>query len=66
MFFYTKTVDVRELMVYNIDDVRIHLYSIKMFNIRFVVSFLLFYTDLFYLISVSQGTLPCIFFAFYS
>lgn len=66
MFFYTKTVDVRELMVYNIDDVRIHLYSIKMFNIRFVVSFLLFYTYLFYFISVSQGTLPCIFFAFYS
>ncbi len=67
MFFYPKTVDVQKLMVYNNNDVRILLNSIfKMFNIRFVVSFLLFYTYLSYFNSfhLCRTPLSCIFFAF--
>ena len=51
-----QTVDGGKLMSYNMIDVRIRLNSIFIkFNIRFVVSFLLFYTYFFHLILFSAG-----------
>lgn len=62
--FCLKAVDVSYVMGYNNIDVRIRLILLIMFNIRFVVSFLLFYTY-FNLISfdLCRTPLSCIFFA---
>ena len=62
-FFYIKTVDVRQCMRYNNVDVRIRIILFIKFNIRFVVSFLLFYTYFFHFSLFSPSTSLGIFFA---
>lgn len=59
--FCLKAVDVLYVMGYNNIDVRIRLILLIMFNIRFVVSFLLFYTYLVLFVCVKQGICPAIF-----
>ena len=63
-----KPVDVTGKIGYNNIDVRNHLISLIKFNIRFVVSFLLFYTyfTYFILFDLQDTVCPAIFLPFFT